>query len=114
MDNEDIEQLINDKVNVFWKVVESGSNKRGQVRLPFRDAAVAAITLHFFETQISVTLSDKRPRKGTIFDFYKAGEVRRPLITTPREFFVTDAEILIHKEDVPWEEWYANLKSLQS
>ncbi|KAL4062308.1 autophagy-related protein, partial [Scleroderma yunnanense] len=39
----EMEQLVNDKVDTFWKGVENGTNKRGQVL---------------------VTFSEKRPKKS--------------------------------------------------
>ena len=33
VDDEEIKQLVEDKVDAFWKGVEGDANKRGQVRL---------------------------------------------------------------------------------
>jgi len=48
-----IERLVDEKVDAFWKGVDGGANKSGQ---------------------ITVTFSEKRPKKSTWFQVY-AGEV---------------------------------------
>ncbi|PAV22921.1 hypothetical protein PNOK_0287800 [Pyrrhoderma noxium] len=59
------EMLIDEKVDAFWKAVESGANKRGQ---------------------ITVTFSEKRPKKT----WFSIGE-----------------------EEVPWEKWIINAEVRQ-
>ena len=51
-----MESLVDEKVDVFWKGVDGGANKSGQ---------------------IIVTFSEKKPKKTTWFQVY-AGEVRAP------------------------------------
>ena len=34
MSDPGMEQLVNEKVEAFWKGIEGGANKRGQVSLP--------------------------------------------------------------------------------
>ena len=51
-----MESLVDEKVDVFWKGVDGGANKSGQ---------------------IIVTFSEKKPKKTTWFQVY-AGEVRHP------------------------------------
>jgi autophagy-related protein 101 len=52
-----MESLVDEKVDAFWKGVDGGANKSGQ---------------------IIVTFSEKKPKKTTWFQVY-AGEVRLPL-----------------------------------
>jgi len=51
-----MESLVDEKVDAFWKGVDGGANKSGQ---------------------IIVTFSEKKPKKTTWFQVY-AGEVRHP------------------------------------
>ncbi|KAG6328096.1 hypothetical protein ID866_10492, partial [Astraeus odoratus] len=67
----EMEQLINDKVETFWKAIENGSNKRGQ---------------------ILVTLSEKRPKKSW-FQVYVGEE------DVPWEQWVVNAEMRQPKTD---------------
>jgi autophagy-related protein 101 len=60
--NPGIEKLVEDKVDAFWRGMESGANKRGRVR-------ILVYTLpHFGElySKIVVTLSEKQQRKTWI------------------------------------------------
>ncbi|KZP05144.1 DUF1649-domain-containing protein [Athelia psychrophila] len=50
----EMEQLIADRVDVLWKGIENGANKRGQ--------------------QIVITFSEKRPRKASWFQVYMGEE----------------------------------------
>jgi hypothetical protein len=77
-----MEQLINDKVDAFWKGIEGGANKRGQ---------------------IIVTFSEKRQKKSW-FQVY-VGEVRSSI----SELIVSlPIQISRHtQEEVPWEQWSA-------
>ncbi|KAI0695027.1 autophagy-related protein [Cytidiella melzeri] len=63
LDDAEIKQLVDSRVDAFWKAMEGGAQKRGQ---------------------ISVTFSEKRPRK-TWF--------------------------LIGEEEVPWEQWYLTINA---
>ncbi|KAJ6630421.1 hypothetical protein B0H10DRAFT_985832 [Mycena sp. CBHHK59/15] len=56
----EMEQLVNDKVDAFWRGVDSGASKRGQ---------------------ITVTFSEKRPKKSWF-------------------------QVYVGEEEVPWERWY--------
>lgn len=60
MDDEDIKQLVDAKVGVFWKAMEGGPHKRGQVRLC--SLSLQPVVLTAF-SQITITFSEKRPRK---------------------------------------------------
>lgn len=78
MDDPDTEQLINEKVDMFWKAIEGGTSKRGQVI--FIPQHILAYPDERFK--IIVTFSEKRPKKSW-FQVYMA------------------------EEEVPWEEWYS-------
>ncbi|KII87805.1 hypothetical protein PLICRDRAFT_54849 [Plicaturopsis crispa FD-325 SS-3] len=71
VDDPEMEQLVNEKVNVFWKGIEGGANKRGQ---------------------IIVTFSEKRPRKSW-FQVYMAEE------DVPWEQWIINAEMRQPKSD---------------
>ena len=71
----EIERLIEEKVNMFWKSVENGTNKRGQVSYILLYHLQKSDRL--YNSKISVTLSDKRQKKGF---FWQVGEVC-PLLT---------------------------------
>ena len=43
VDDEEIKQLVEDKVDAFWKGVEGDANKRGQVRLTVRAAGCCLV-----------------------------------------------------------------------
>ena len=43
VDDEEIKQLVEDKVDAFWKGVEGDANKRGQVRLAVRAAGCCLV-----------------------------------------------------------------------
>lgn len=77
-----MEQLVNDKVDIFWKGIESGTNKRGQVHIP-RLFLGPPLALTFSSAQILVTFSEKKPKKSSWFQVY------------------------VGEEDVPWEQWSA-------
>ena len=81
------ERLVIDKVDAFWRGIESGANKRGTVSPP-SDRTFKFC--HENPSQITVTLSEKKPKKN----WFSVGE-----------------------EDVAWEQWYfhpANLLSSKS
>ncbi|KAH7906831.1 autophagy-related protein [Hygrophoropsis aurantiaca] len=63
----EMEQLVNDKVDVFWRGIESGANKRGQ---------------------ITVTFSEKRPKKAWF-------------------------QVYMGEEEVTWEQWVVNAELRQ-
>ncbi|KAF8550072.1 DUF1649-domain-containing protein [Imleria badia] len=67
----EMEQLVNEKVDVFWKGIESGSNKRGQ---------------------ILVTFSEKKPKKSW-FQVYVGEE------DVPWEQWIVNAELRQPKSD---------------
>lgn len=75
MADPDTEQIVNDKVDAFWKGIEGDANKRGQVSLAF-DFLPFIYVLIFY--QIIITMSEKKPKKT----WFYTGE-----------------------EDVPWEQW---------
>lgn len=59
MDDPEIKQLVNEKVDAFWRGVEGGANKRGQVGVCF-----PLVSMSLMSYQIIVTFSEKRPRKS--------------------------------------------------
>ncbi|KDQ51157.1 hypothetical protein JAAARDRAFT_73804 [Jaapia argillacea MUCL 33604] len=65
VDDKDMEQLVDDKVDAFWKGIEGGSNKRGQ---------------------IIITFSEKKPKKSW-FQVYMGEE------EVPWEQWIVNAEI---------------------
>ncbi|KAI0756067.1 autophagy-related protein [Daedaleopsis nitida] len=65
VDEDEIKHLVEEKVDAFWKAVEGDANKRGQ---------------------ISVTFSEKRPRKSWF---------------------------LMGEEEIPWEQWIINAEIRQ-
>ncbi|KAF9463433.1 autophagy-related protein [Collybia nuda] len=67
----EMEQLVNEKVDAFWKGIESGSNKRGR---------------------ITVTFSEKRPKKSW-FQVYMGEE------EVPWEQWIINAELRQPKSD---------------
>ena len=70
-----MEQLINDKVEAFWRGIEGGASKRGQVpSLPI------PISCRVHTLQIKITFSEKRPKKSWF-------------------------QVYMGEEDVPWEQW---------
>lgn len=74
-----MESLVDEKVDAFWKGVDGGASKSGQ---------------------IVVTFSVKKPKKSTWFQVY-AGEVR--LLMS-----VGDPAVYhrFFQEEIPWEQWY--------
>jgi len=77
----EMEQLVNEKVDVFWKGIESGSNKRGQ---------------------ILVTFSEKKPKKSW-FQVYVGEE------DVPWEQWIVNAELRQPKSDRDRHEFSATL-----
>lgn len=76
-----MEQLVNEKVDVFWKGIESGTNKRGQVTrcmFSIHDLSLPLSCVH--DVQILVTFSEKKPKKSWF-------------------------QVYVGEEDVPWEQW---------
>ena len=67
----EIERLIEEKVNMFWKSVENGTNKRGQASY-ILSLSPSKKSDRLYISKISVTLSDKRQKKGF---FWQVGEV---------------------------------------
>lgn len=80
----EMEQLIAERVDTFWKGIEGGANKRGQV-----SPTLSAFNLYWksWNVQIVVTFSEKRPKKSWF-------------------------QVYMGEEDVPWEQWYAKLASI--
>lgn len=70
-----MEELVNEKVDAFWRGVEGGASKRGQVCL-----ALFAFILLIPDPQITVTFSEKRPKKSWF-------------------------QVYMGEEEVPWEQW---------
>jgi len=79
----EMEQLVNDKVDVFWKAIESGSNKRGQ---------------------ITVTFSEKKPKKSW-FQVYVGEE------DVPWEQWIVNAELRQPKSDRDRQEFTTTLSA---
>jgi autophagy-related protein 101 len=75
-----MEQLVNDKVEAFWKGIEGGANKRGQIILTF---------------------SEKRQKKSW-FQVY-IGEVRLSLYQVIT--FASQPNYNSTQEEIPWEQW---------
>jgi hypothetical protein len=75
-----MEHLVNEKVDAFWRGVESGISKRGQVW----SIRFAFLLLNLTRTTdlITVTFSEKRPKKSWF-------------------------QVCMGKEEVPWEQWCA-------
>jgi autophagy-related protein 101 len=71
-----MEQLVNEKVDMFWRGIEGGANKRGQVGQVVHPSPMTSSTL----VQIDVTFSEKRPKKSWF-------------------------QVYMGEEDVPWEQW---------
>ncbi|KAF5386715.1 hypothetical protein D9615_002079 [Tricholomella constricta] len=76
-----MEQLVNDKVDTFWKGIEGGANKRGQ---------------------ITVIFSEKRPKKSW-FQVYMGEE------NVPWEQWVINAELRQPKADADRQAFNAKL-----
>lgn len=75
-----MESLVDEKVDAFWKGVDGGANKSGQ---------------------IIVTFSEKKQKKTTWFQVY-AGEVcLPPYLSVP----IPSCSSFL-QEEVPWEQWY--------
>jgi autophagy-related protein 101 len=74
------ELLINEKVHAFWKAIEGGASKRGQVRTSDVDPLDLSLLLHY-PPQITVTFSEKRPKKSWF-------------------------QVYVGEEEVPWEQWF--------
>lgn len=88
-----MEQLVNDKVDVFWKGIESGTTKRGQVRIPSLPDESTAHSLGRpsllpLLLQILVTFSEKKPKKSWF-------------------------QVYVGEEDVPWEQWSVPLSPVR-
>jgi len=81
--DEGMEQLVDEKVEAFWKGIEGGVNKRGQ---------------------IVVTFSEKRPKKSW-FQVYTGEE------EVPWEQWVINAEIRQPKSEQDRQTFDANLES---
>ena len=62
MADPDTEQLVNDKVDVFWKGIEGGASKRGQVSLTFGPFVRGLIS-----DQIIITMSEKKTKKSWFY-----------------------------------------------
>jgi autophagy-related protein 101 len=80
-----MESLVDEKVDAFWKGVDGGASKSGQ---------------------IVVTFSEKRPKKTTWFQVY-AGEVRLSSVRPPQLLI-----IVFLQEEIPWEQWYFGCRKL--
>jgi hypothetical protein len=72
----EMEQLVNEKVDIFWRGIEGGANKRGQVGQVVLQSPMISST----RVQIDVTFSEKRPKKSWF-------------------------QVYMGEEDVPWEQW---------
>jgi autophagy-related protein 101 len=72
-----MEQLVTEKVDIFWKGIESGANKRGQVSFYVYRGYSPFIS---FFIQIIVTFSEKKAKKSWF-------------------------QVYIGEEEVPWEQW---------
>jgi len=81
-----MEQLVDDKVEAFWKGIEGGANKRGQ---------------------IVVTFSEKKPKKSW-FQVYTGEE------EVPWEYWVINAEIRQPKTERDRQLFEANLTTTLS
>jgi autophagy-related protein 101 len=76
------ESLVNEKVDAFWKAIEGGADKRGQVS---RSMRVFNIPLKMeIASKILVTFSEKRPKKSWF-------------------------QVYVGEEEVPWEQWFDGL-----
>ena len=73
-----MEQLVTEKVDIFWKGIESGANKRGQVSSSCI-CTVGSLFLTSF-VQIIVTFSEKKAKKSWF-------------------------QVYVGEEEVPWEQW---------
>jgi hypothetical protein len=74
-----MEQLVTEKVDIFWKGIESGANKRGQVSFVLSVYAAYSPFISSF-TQMIVTFSEKKAKKSWF-------------------------QVYVGEEDVPWEQW---------
>ncbi|KNZ77901.1 hypothetical protein J132_03177 [Termitomyces sp. J132] len=72
----EMEQLVNDKVDAFWRGIEGGASRSGQVPLLPQPTSCRA-----HHPQIKITFSEKRPKKSWF-------------------------QVYVGEEDVPWEQWY--------
>ncbi|EGN93571.1 hypothetical protein SERLA73DRAFT_189272 [Serpula lacrymans var. lacrymans S7.3] len=84
--DQEMEQLVNDKVDIFWKGIEGGVNKRGQILVIF---------------------SEKRPKKSW-FQVYMGEE------EVPWEQWIINAEMRQPKSDRDRQEFNATLASTLS
>ncbi|KIJ64177.1 hypothetical protein HYDPIDRAFT_90906 [Hydnomerulius pinastri MD-312] len=82
----EMEQLVNEKVDIFWKGIESGTNKRGQ---------------------IFVTFSEKKPKKSW-FQVYVGEE------EVPWEQWIVNAELRQPKSDRDRQEFNSTLSTTLS
>lgn len=80
--NAEIEQLVKEKVDSFWKAMEGGPNKHGQV---------------------VVTFSEKRTRKSSWFQVYMGEE------EIPWEQWIINAEIRQPKSDRDRQAFHSSL-----
>ncbi|KAI0937489.1 hypothetical protein AcV5_005390 [Taiwanofungus camphoratus] len=87
VDDADMTQLVEDKVDAFWKAIEGGASKRGQ---------------------ITVTFSEKRPRKT----WFIMGEVRTLSSSFCHQRRILTASIMT-QEEIPWEQWIINAEIRQ-
>lgn len=60
-------------MDAFWKAIESGANKRGQVGLDFLSTPVSSSELMYCCRKICVNMCEKRQKKT----WFSMGEVRR-------------------------------------
>ena len=82
-----MEQLVHDKVENFWRVIQADSTRRGKVRHE-PCGGLVFMFIHLMH-QITVTFSEKRPKKSW-YQLYSADE------------------------HVPWEQWYDQTFSYQA
>jgi len=75
-----MESLVDEKVDAFWKGVDGGASKSGQ---------------------IIVTFSEKKPKKTTWFQVY-AGEVHLFSYLSVPQLLIS----IVLQEEIPWEQWY--------
>ncbi|KAH0584647.1 hypothetical protein H2248_010179 [Termitomyces sp. 'cryptogamus'] len=79
----EMEQLVNDKVDAFWRGIEGGASRSGQVPLLPQPTSCRA-----HHPQIKITFSEKRPKKSWF-------------------------QVYVGEEDVPWEQWIINAELRQ-
>ncbi|KAL5519650.1 hypothetical protein ACEPAH_1333 [Sanghuangporus vaninii] len=78
-----VEMLIDEKVDAFWKGVENGTNKRGQ---------------------ITITFAEKRQKKL----WFTMGEVGFTLCLVSYFNIGKSSPFFHFQEEVPWEKWIIN------